>query len=577
MTLFDQGRIVAQLARGALSWVWRDTHYASPVPRNRKFMSPRDAAALIRDGDVVAASGLGGHQRASIIYWAIREAFEATGHPAGLTVMNLGGHGGRGLLPGTLEELGRPGLCTRLISSHFETFHAMLDLAAAGQCELQCIPFGTMALLFDALGSGHESYLTTTGVGTFIDPRVGPGSPVARSTREQLVTPHGEHLRYRIPKIDVAVFNLPAADRRGNLYATHAAMVGESAEIARAAKRNGGRVIANVGRLVDVDEDRIFLPADLIDAVVYYPDTEQTAGIFHREPWSMFTTQSDVPIAEALARVDLVNWLTRVTPRRSAADAAVARLAAAVLLAHVRRGASIEIGVCFPEQVSRIIFEAGRIADVTFLVESGAVGGLPAPGAYFGAALCPQDLVSSAQLFRRCYQRLDATCLGVLQADGQGNVNVSKRGDGPRNYVGPGGFIDLTAAAETIVFVSAWMTHAAVAVDDGRLRIAQRGTPKFVERVDEVTFNGARAVAAGKRVFYATHVGLFRLTTRGMELIGVMPGIDVRRDIMATTAMRIILPRTGRVPTLPSWIVTGEDFAPLTAARRSHRSRRAAP
>ena len=56
--------------------------------------------------------------------------------------MNLGGCGGRGMAPGTLEELGRPGLCTRLITGHFETFRAMLDLAAAGQCELQCIPLG---------------------------------------------------------------------------------------------------------------------------------------------------------------------------------------------------------------------------------------------------------------------------------------------------------------------------------------------------------------------------------------------------------------------------------------------------
>jgi propionate CoA-transferase len=548
MNLWDETRTVMQLARWGLTLVRHDTHYPSPVPENPKFMRPCDAAQLIRDGDVVAESGLAAQQHASIIYWAIREVFERTGHPAGLTLMNLGGHGGRGIAPGTLEELGRPGLCTRLITGHFETFQAMLDLAVAGKCELQCLPLGVMALLFDALGHGRTSCLAPTGVGTFLDPRVGTGSVVAGSTREQLVSAEGEQLRYRIPKIDVAVFNVPAADRHGNLYLTHCATIGESREIARAAKRNHGRVIANVGCIAEEDQARIYLPADMVDAVVYHPDTEQTVGVFHRNYWPAITTESDVSIADGFARMQFVNWLAGVTPRRTAADEAVARAAASTLLANIRPGAYVNIGVGFPEEVCRVIFETGRLSDLTFLVESGVVGGLPAPGLYFGAALCPERIVSSAEMFKLCGEKLDATCLGALQVDSHGNVNVSKRGSGPRDYVGPGGFIDLTEAAKTIVFVSAWMARGEFAVDAGKLRLAKAGTPKFVERVDEVTFNGRRAVDAGKRVFYATHVGLFQLTKRGMELVGVMPGIDIRRDILAHTGMKIVLPESGQVP-----------------------------
>src|SRR5690606_12200215 len=150
----------------------------SPVPGNPRFLDARSAAALIGDGAVVACSGLGGNQRAAILYWAIAERFAETGQPAGITVVNLGGHGGRGRVPGTLEELGRDGLCTRLITGHFETFHAMLALAERGRCALQCIPQGTLALLLDALGRGETSLCSATGVGTFVDPRVGPGSPV---------------------------------------------------------------------------------------------------------------------------------------------------------------------------------------------------------------------------------------------------------------------------------------------------------------------------------------------------------------------------------------------------------------
>jgi propionate CoA-transferase len=559
MNLRDRARILARLAHTALTWVRHDTRYPSPVPENPRFMTPRDAVALIRDGDVVAVSGLGGNQRASIVFWAIRERFAETGSPAGLTVMNLGGHGGRGRAPGTLEELGQRGLCRRLITGHFETFRAMLALAASGECELQCVPQGTLAALIDALGRGDDSLLSATGIGTFVDPRVGPGSRVT-DMGEQLITVEGDRLRYRIPPIDVAIFNAPAADRRGNIYVRRCAMVGETAEIARAAKRNGGRVIANVGLLVDEGYDRVYLPADMVDAVVYHPDTEQAATIPHRAYWPALTTESDVPIADALEQAEFVTWLAGLTPRRTAIDAAVARLAAATLVANVGPGAHVNIGTGLPEQVCRVLFAAGVHADVTLLVESGPLGGLPAGGLYFGASFSPQRIISSAEMFALCYERLDTTCLGVLQADGEGNVNVSRRSAGCRDYIGPGGFIDLTTAAKTIVFVSGWAIGGEIAVAGARVRVLKEGQPKFVERVREVTFNGPRALAAGKRVYYATPVGLFRLTAGGLELASVMPGVDVRRDILDATPIRVALP-VGEIPVVPAAVVSGDGFA----------------
>jgi propionate CoA-transferase len=560
MNWWDRAKIGAQLGRAALAWLRRDTRYPSPLPENPGFRSPYDAAGLIADGSVVAVSGMGAHQHASILYAAIRKRFEETGHPAGLTVINVGGHGGRGLAPGTLEELGRPGLCTRFITSHFETFHALLALAEAGRCELQCIPFGVLTRLFEALGRGEDSVLSPVGVGTFLDPRVGRGSPLEPGG-EQLVTLHGDLLRYRIPSIDVAIFNAPAADREGNLYVKGCAVIGESLELARAARHSHGTVIANVGLIVEAGYDPIFLPADGTDAVVYHPDTEQTVGVFHRAHWPMFTTDSDVPVGEGLARLRFINSLVPALAHRTAADLVLARLAAATLVANVDPGALVSIGTGLPEEVAPAVFEAGLLGDLTFAVESGVVGGVPAPGVYFGASLCPEQIVSSARVFERCHEGLDATCLGALEVDGQGNVNVSRRGAGPRHYVGPGGFIDFCTAARTIVFVSAWMLRGEIAVEDARLRVVKPGAPKFVDRVSEISFDGARALAAGKRVFYVTHVGVFRLTVQGLELICVTPGIDVRRDILDFAPIEIQLPPGGRVPRVPRSIVTGKSLA----------------
>ncbi|MFN8641571.1 MAG: malonate decarboxylase subunit alpha [Candidatus Binatia bacterium] len=561
LSLIERAAVLRQLARAVLAWQRHDTRYPSPVPDDPRFMDARSAAALIRDRDVVACSGLGGNQRASILYWAIREAFEETGHPADLTVINLGGHGGRGRAPGTLEELGRPGLCTRLITGHFETFHAMLDLAARGRCALQCIPQGTLALLLDGLGRGETSLLSETGVGTFIDPRVGPGSPVAGTSDEQLVAAAGRQLRYHVPPVDVAIFNAPAADRHGNIYVRHCSMIGETGEIARAARRNGGRVIANVGRLVPHDAARVYLPADMVDAVVVYPDAEQTSAVFHREPWLAVTTDADGDIGAALARVRFVNRVVGLTARRTAVDAALARLAAATLCAVSEPGARVNIGTGLPEEIPAVVFGAGGLARVTFLVESGPVGGVPASGVYFGASIAPREIVSSAEMFRLCYERLDVTCLGALQVDAAGNVNVSQRGEGPRHFVGPGGFIDLSTAAHTVLFVCHWATHGAIDLERGRLRITRRGTPKFVAQVDQITFNGERALAAGKRVFWATPVGLMRLTRRGVELVAVLPGIDPQRDVVEGSRGVVRLPPGDAVRTLPAALLTGDALS----------------
>jgi propionate CoA-transferase len=558
--LRERAAILVQLGRALVAWQRHDTRRPSPVPENPRFMDARSAAALIRDGDVVACSGLGGHQRASILYWAIRETFEETRHPAGLTVINLGGHGGRGRAPGTLEELGRDGLCTRLISGHMETFHAMLELAARGRCELQCLPQGILALLLEALGRGETSLVSATGIGTFIDPRVGPGSPVAGTSDEQLVRVAGSQLRYRLPPIDVAIFNAPAADRAGNIYVRHCAMIGETREIAAAARRRGGHVLAVVGRLVPQRAAAVYLPAAMVDAIVVDPDAEQAAAVFHRDPWLAVTTDAGGAIGPALARVRFINQVVGITARRTAADRAAARLAAATLTAVSRRGAYVNIGTGLPEEIPATVYEAGGLDRLVFLVESGPVGGVPASGVYFGASIAPRAILSSAEMFRLCYERLDATCLGALQVDRHGNVNVSRRGDGPRHFIGPGGFIDLSTAAGTVLFVCHWAQHGRLAIEDGRMRVLEPGTPKFVDAVEQITFSGRRARAAGKRVFWATPVGLFQLGRRGVELVAVMPGIDPRRDVVEASGGVVRPPSAGTVRTLPAPVLSGAGF-----------------
>lgn len=560
MNALTRARLLAQVVRWRLTWNRRDTRAHHGVPGNPKFCSAREAVSAIPDGAALMSSGLGGNARPSILYWAIREAFEETGHPRELTVMGVGGIGGRGIAPGTLEELGLEGLCARFFSGHLETFRSFLALGAAGKAEIQCLPQGVMTRLLEAQGRGEGSLVTATGIGTFVDPRVGRGTPLAPAGGPQHVAVDGDRLRYSLPPVTVAIFNLPAADARGNLYATGAAMIAECREAARAARRNGGLVIANVGSVIEEDPARVLLRADEVDAVVVDPATEQVGSVPHRRSWPMFTPESDVSIDEGISRVRLVNRLAGITPRRGPLDAAIARLAASLFTARARRGWFVNAGVGLPEEVCRLLHAGGLTGQLTLFTESGVLGGLPAPGIFFGASVCPREMISSAEVFARCRRRLDATILGALEVDGRGDVNVSRRSGGVRDYVGPGGFIDLTTCARLIVFVTRWMHGGRVQLRAGAVRIRRPGRPKLVERVGEVTFSGAEALRARKEVLYCTDVGAFRLTARGLELLCTMPGVDVQRDVVEACPAPIVLPERGPVPVVDRSIATGEGF-----------------
>ncbi len=88
----------------------------------------------------------------------------------------------------------------------------------------------------------------------------------------------------------------------------------------------------------------------------------------------------------------------------------------------------MNIGVGLGEEVARMLYESGLYKDITFTTEGGTYGGLPASGIYFGSAISPERLLSTAEMFHLYETQLDTAVLGFLQVDSQGNVNVSHRG-----------------------------------------------------------------------------------------------------------------------------------------------------
>ena len=143
MSLLDRTRLIAYLLHWRFTSSRRDIDYCPKHGRqgsrgdlSDKFVSAREAAGLIADGATVLSCGLASHARCSIFYWAVRELFAQTGHPKALTWLSVGAQGGRGKIPGTVEELGVPGLLRRYISGRLETAKSLLRLADESKLEL---------------------------------------------------------------------------------------------------------------------------------------------------------------------------------------------------------------------------------------------------------------------------------------------------------------------------------------------------------------------------------------------------------------------------------------------------------
>lgn len=553
-------------------WAWCSAHLRwiptwkrydpdfKPAGAAPEFVSARSAAALIPDGAVVAGAGMGAHGRASTLYFAIRDRYRTTGHPAGLTWIHCGGAGGRGRLPGTLDDLADPGLLRMVVTGHTQTVPALRALAAAGKLHLHLLPQGVLSFLIEGQGQGRRTLRSKVGVGTFMDTRVGSGSALCASD-PSLAVPDGDALEYRIPAIDTAVFYAPWADLDGNIYFDGAACLTEMADTAAAARANGGRVVVMVAAIRPDAENlsRPALTAAQVDAIVVSSRAEQTASVRQRRQWDAFLPGGCAQPDRMLARIDILDRLLGVAPTRTPADRAVARLAATLIMQHANQDALVNIGTGLPEEAARILCESGAHEWFRFTIESGVLGGIPVPGGLFGVALSPEALHSSSWMFHRYETDLAVTCLGMLEFDGDGNVNVSRTGPGPQNSIGPGGFMDIATGARVVVFVGAWRRGGHTAINlHGDVLIDPSGKPKLVAHVRETTFDAVGARLRGQTIYYVTTVGAFQLGEDGLVLTHVMPGVDIDRDILTVDPSITVI--AGGPVRLGADVTTGRGF-----------------
>lgn len=481
-----------------------------------KLMTAAEAVNTIKDGDTVGICGSGNVLDVSPILAALEQRFIAQGHPRDLTDVNP-------VIPGLdkgvggLNHFAHLGMLRRIVTAgyHNDRCPALHSLVASGQIEAFNPPMGVLYQQLDAAAGRRPGVITKVGLGTHADPVYG-GCRMNDATPCDLVERirwHDEdYLMYRAIPLDVAIVRGTYADEAGNLSLRNEPAYLGVATLAMAAKANGGKVIAQVGSVVKrgtLDPREVKIPGNLIDLVVVVPQQEQVTHL----PFNPAICGNIRAAKPTLAPIPL--GARGVIVQRAAQE--------------LESGFFVNLGFGLFTSMPAAADELGLLDSVTFSIEHGQIGGYPgsAAGWVFPSAINPSALVDPTFTFTM-YDggALDLTYLSFAEVDAYGDVNISQFG----NYqIGVGGFVNISQGARKIVFGG---TMTAEGLDArcvaGKLIINREGRiRRFVEKPGQINFIGRAAIARGQEVMFITERAVFHLTSEGMLLAEIAPGLSV--------------------------------------------------
>jgi propionate CoA-transferase len=492
-----------------------------------KIVSAAEAVAIVRSGDTVCVSGFVGIGTPDELLIALERRFHEEQQPTDLTLVFAAAPGDakeRGL-----NRLAHKGLLKRVVGGHWALVPKIAELALDNHIEAYNLPLGCISHLYREIAAHRPGATSKVGLRTFVDPRNGGGKLNAITTEDlvELVHLRGEEwLLYKSFPINVALVRGTTADPAGNITMEREALTLDNLAAAMAAKNSRGFVIAQVERIAAAESlspREVQIPGILVDCVVVAEPQNhlQTYATAYNHA---FSGRQRVP-------------LDRIEPLELDERKVIARRCAFEL----PPGGVVNLGIGMPEGVAAVAAEERVLKYLTLTAEPGVIGGMPQGGLDFGAALNPEAVIHQNQQFD-FYDGggLDLACLGMAQADREGNVNVSRFG---RRLAGAGGFINISQSAKKLLFAGTFTAGGLdVAIADGKLRIVREGkSPKFIESVEQITFSGSYAAEVEQPVFYVTERCVFRRTAEGMELTEIAPGIDLERDILAHMSFKPIV------------------------------------
>lgn len=484
-----------------------------------KILTARQAADLVKDGDVITTSGFVASCNAEALCKALEERYLETGTPKNLTLIyaaSQGNRDGRGA-----DHLAHEGLLKRAIAGHWNTAPKLAQLALDNKMEGYNIPQGTILHMFRDIAANKIGTFTTVGLETFVDPRNGGGklNSITKDDLSKIIEIEGtEQIFYKAFPIDIAFIRATYADECGNISFEKEITPLEGTSVAQAVSNRGGTVIVQVEKVVKagtLDPKLVKIPGICVSAVVVADPVDHQQS-FDCDYNPALTGEIREETGENIQPVKLD--AKKIIGRRGAME--------------LTEGSAVNLGIGAPEYVAKVADEEGIGDYMTLTVESGPVGGIPQGGLRFGSSLNPDCLLDQPYQFD-FYDGggLDIAYLGLAQCDEKGNINVSRFG--PR-IAGCGGFINITQNSKKVVFCGTFTAGGLkVKAGEGKLEIIQEGREKkFLKDVEQITFSGNYANKKGQTVMYITERAVFELRKDGVHLIEVAPGIDIQTQIL---------------------------------------------
>lgn len=440
-------------------------------------ISPQQAAALVKDGDVLMAGGFGMTGNPVHLLHALAETNVRQLTYIGNNIGEPGLGGGRLLRNGQIKKA---------IGSFFTSNPEAVQAAQAGIIEVQLLPQGSLAEAIRAGGAGLGGVYTPAGAGTVL----------AQGQETRLI--NGKlHVFVPALRANVAFIRAWAADTAGNL-------------IYRMTGQNFNRAMATAADVVVAEVEQL-VPAGELD-----PDHIHTPGCF-----------VDYLVQAQMTPEDLGSSAS-VEGRAKQANEARLRIARRAL-AELRPGEVVNLGIGIPTLVADLITpEAG----IVLHTENGMLGVGPSPEsgdalAYpVNAGKVPVtalpgssyfDSVESFAMIRGGH--VDVAIMGGLQVDEKANLaNWAVPG---KPLLGVGGAMDLASGAKRLIVT---MTHTD---QEGRAKIVPNCT---------LPLTAPRAVD-----MVITELAVFAFREGKLTLVELMPGATMEEVRAKTTATYAVL------------------------------------
>ncbi len=477
-------------------------------------ISAEQAAELVQDGATLAIGGAGaGHAVPDRLMRGLGERHAKTGSPRGLTVLHpcgIGDNDSRGM-----NHLAHENLLDTVIGGFWGNAPKMVDLALANKVKGYNFPQGVLGHLMRAIASGKPGIITPIGLKTYVDPRLEGGrlNDITPEALVEVIEIGGrEFLFYRTIPVDVAFIRGTTVDCEGNLTMEEEVGTFSMLSIAQSAKVNNGIVIAQAKRASTghCDPTQVKVPGVFIDYVVIEPDQEMT----FLTAFDPALVKRDVPYKAEELRLE---GIKRLVSRRAALE--------------LRPGAYVNLGYGMSDGVPIVAQQEDITNQLVFMIEQGAIAGIPTTGLNFGAMFNPTAIVDDVYQFDFFHGGgLDMAFLGFAQIDRQGNINSTRFG----NFVtGSGGSVDISSSAKKLVYCGTFAVKAELQIDADGLKVVHPGRhKKFVDQVQQVSFFGTSALERGQQVFYVTERAVFTLSPEGVVLLEIAPGVDLQTEVL---------------------------------------------